>query len=189
MVASRASTTRRPCRPTSRSSWPSPPTSPNRSSPSWRPVDDVDSVGINGQIVVAEDGTTAGLWVAGVASGSIADDVGIEPGDLVTRIEGVTIGLDGTMKDYCDVLRSHAPDDELAIEVLRYATSEVLEGELNGDVLTQSFSFADQYADDDATPTGDSYEEYVAIDRRHRHDLGLGADGVERRRRCGHRSR
>jgi serine protease Do len=124
---------------------------------------DVDSVGINGQIVVAEDGTTAGLWVAGVASGSIADDVGIEPGDLVTRIEGVTIGLDGTMKDYCDVLRSHAPDDELAIEVLRYATSEVLEGELNGDVLTQSFSFADQYADDDATPTGDSYEEYVAI--------------------------
>ena len=126
---------------------------------------DVDSVGINGQIVVAEDGTTAGLWVAGVASGSPADDVGIQPGDLVTRIEGVTIGLDGTMKDYCDVLRSHDPDAELAIEVLRYATSEVLEGELNGDELTQSFSFADQYADDvDDTATGDSYEDYMTIE-------------------------
>lgn len=123
---------------------------------------DVDSVGINGQIVVSEDGATAGLWVSGVASGSLADDVGIEPGDIVTRVEGVTIGLDGTMKDYCDVLRSHAPDDELAVEVLRYATSEVLEGEINGDVLTQAFSFADQY--DDVTTSGDSYEEYVTIE-------------------------
>ena len=123
---------------------------------------DVDSVGINGQIVVSEDGATAGLWVAGVKSGSVADDVGIEPGDIVTRVEGVTIGLDGTMKDYCDVLRSHAPDDELAIEVLRYATSEILEGEINGDVLTQAFSFADQYDDD--TTAGDSYDDYMTIE-------------------------
>ena len=125
---------------------------------------DVDSVGINGQIVVSEDGATAGLWVSGVRSGSVADDVGIRPGDIVTRVEGVSIGLDGTMKDYCDVLRSHAPDDELAVEVLRYETSEVLNGEFNGDELSLSFSFADQYADDDATPVGDSYEEYISIE-------------------------
>lgn len=125
---------------------------------------DVDSVGINGQIVVSEDGATAGLWVSGVRSGSVADDVGIRPGDIVTRVEGVSIGLDGTMKDYCDVLRSHAPDDELAVEVLRYETSEVLNGEFNGDQLSLSFSFADQYADDDATPVGDSYEEYITIE-------------------------
>ncbi|WP_051062814.1 S1C family serine protease [Ilumatobacter nonamiensis] len=125
---------------------------------------DVDSVGINGQVVVSEDGTTAGLWVSGVRSGSPADDVGIRPGDIVTRVEGVTIGLDGTMKDYCDVLRSHAADDELAVEVLRYDTSEVLEGEFNGDELTQSFSFADEYAGDDATPTGADYDDYMSIE-------------------------
>ena len=125
---------------------------------------DVDSVGINGQVVVSEDGTTAGLWVSGVRSGSPADDVGIRPGDIVTRLEGVTVGLDGTMKDYCDVLRSHAPDDELAVEVLRYDTSEVLAGEFNGDELTQSFSFADEYADDTATPTGDTYDDYMIIE-------------------------
>ena len=125
---------------------------------------DVDSVGINGQIVVSEDGATAGLWVSGVRSGSPADDVGIRPGDIVTRVEGVTIGLDGTMKDYCDVLRSHDPDDELAVEVLRYNTSEVLEGEVNGDELTQAFSFADEYAEDDATPVGNTYAEYMSIE-------------------------
>lgn len=125
---------------------------------------DVDSVGINGQIVVSEDGATAGLWVSGVRSGSVADDVGIRPGDIVTRVEGVSIGLDGTMNDYCDVLRSHAPGDELAVEVLRYETSEVLNGEFNGDELSLSFSFADQYADDDATPVGDSYEEYIIVE-------------------------
>jgi serine protease Do len=123
---------------------------------------DVDSVGINGQIVQSEDGAISGLWVSGVKAGSIADEIGIEPGDIVTRVQGVSIGLDGTMKDYCDVLRSHAPDDQLSVEILRYATSEVLEGEFNGDVLTQSFSFAEEYAED--TPAqGAAYEDYVAI--------------------------
>ncbi len=124
---------------------------------------DVDSVGINGQIVQSEDGSISGLWVSGVASGSMADEVGIEAGDIVTRVEGVSIGRDGTMKDYCDVLRSHAPDAQLSVEVLRYATSEVLEGEFNGDVLVQSFSFAEEYSDD--TPAdGAAYEDYMTVE-------------------------
>lgn len=128
---------------------------------------DIDSIGVNGQIVQSEDGTIAGLWVSGVASGSPADEVGLEPGDIITRIEGVSIGLDGTMRDYCDVLRSHAPDAQLAIDVLRFASEELLAGELNGDVLTQTISFADQMDDttqDTGTDTGtEAYANYVTL--------------------------
>jgi serine protease Do len=102
-----------------------------------------------------------------VASGSPADEVGLEPGDIITRMEGVSIGLDGTMRDYCDVLRSHAPDAQLAIDVLRFATEELLAGELNGDVLEQTISFADQMDDttqDTGTDTGtESYANYVTL--------------------------
>ena len=122
---------------------------------------DVDSVGINGQIVANEDGSITGLWVSGVKSGSAADEAGVQPGDIVTRIEGVSVGLDGTMRDYCDVLRSHDADDQLAIEVLRYSTAEVLEGELNGDWLVTAFSFAEELGDDAAS--GDAYADYMTV--------------------------
>lgn len=122
---------------------------------------DVDSVGINGQIVSSEDGSISGLWVSGVKSGSPADEAGVLPGDIVTRIEGVSVGADGTMRDYCDVLRSHDADDQLAIEVLRYSTSEVLTGELNGDWLVQSFSFAEELGDD--TSAASAYDEYMTV--------------------------
>ena len=46
------------------------------------------------------------------------------------------------MADYCDILRGHNSADVLSVEVLRYDTQEVLEGQLNGQVLEQSFSFA-----------------------------------------------
>lgn len=124
---------------------------------------DVDSIGVNGQIVQTEDGSVSGIWVSGVKSGSPADEIGIQPGDIITRIEGVTLGLDGTMRDYCDVLRSHAPDDQLDIDILRFATSEVLNGELNGDSLVQTFSFAEEYADEGATPAGTAYSSYVDV--------------------------
>ncbi len=39
-------------------------------------------------------------------------------------------------------LRSNAPDEVLSVEVLRFDTQEVLEGQLNGRVLEPSFSFA-----------------------------------------------
>lgn len=124
--------------------------------------EDVDSVGINGQIVSNEDGSVVGLWVSGVQSGSAADEAGVLPGDIVTRIEGVSIGLDGTMRDYCDVLRSHSADDQLAIDVLRYSTEEMLTGELNGDFLYPSFSFAEELGDD-ADASVDAYADYVTV--------------------------
>jgi serine protease Do len=120
---------------------------------------DVDSLGINGQAVTNDDGSLTGLWVSGVTSGSPADRAGIEPGDIVTRLEGVSVGTDGTMRDYCDVMRTHAAGDVLGVEVVRYATQEVLTGQFNGDPMSTSFSFADTYEDE--STDGAEYSDYV----------------------------
>ncbi|MEE9188574.1 MAG: PDZ domain-containing protein, partial [Anaerolineales bacterium] len=72
------------------------------------------------------------IWVYSVETGSPADKAGIEGGDIITMVESLILASDGTMSDYCDVLRSHDSDDTLDIEVLRYATGEVLTGQLNG---------------------------------------------------------
>ena len=95
---------------------------------------DVTWIGVNGQAVSGDAGAT-GIWVASVSSGSSADKAGVKPGDLITRLEGLPLAADGTMGDYCDILRSHDPTDELAIQVIRSTTSEVLEGRLNGSAL------------------------------------------------------
>jgi hypothetical protein len=71
------------------------------------------------------------------------------------------------MSDYCDILRSHDADDTLSIEVLRYATEEVLEGQLNGDQLEVSFSFGqeieEQVGGDFGEEAAATYEEYVEV--------------------------
>jgi len=102
---------------------------------------DVDSIGINGVAVLSDDGTLSGVWVSSVASGSPADIAGLLPGDIVTTMEGLVLGIDGTMAAYCDILRTHGPGATLAIEVLRYQDGQYLEGQLNGRPLETSFSF------------------------------------------------
>lgn len=91
---------------------------------------DHESIGINGEAL--GDGTTSGIWVYSVKSGSPADVAGVQPGDLLTSMEGVQLADDGTMADYCDVIRSHAATDVLGIEVKRSSTDELLQGQLNG---------------------------------------------------------
>ena len=81
--------------------------------------EDFESIGVNGEAVVSSDGSFSGVWVASVKSGSPADVAGIEGGDLITKLEGLVLGTDGSMADYCDILRSHGPDDPLSIEVYR----------------------------------------------------------------------
>jgi len=131
---------------------------------------DLDSIGVNGQAVITEDDIT-GIWVSSVESGSPADRVGVEAGDIITMLESLVLATDGTMADYCDILRSRNATDVMSIEVLRYATSEVLEGQLNGgedERLVQSFSFAQEVA---APEGGESavaegaatYENFVGI--------------------------
>ncbi len=125
---------------------------------------DLDTLGINGEAVVDEEQDISGIWVASVESGSPADEVGVQPGDIVTRLEGLVLATDGTMADYCDILRSNGPDDVLAIEVLRFETGEVLEGRINGSPLEPSFSFREELGGEvaDAGSEGE-YTEYVTV--------------------------
>lgn len=128
--------------------------------------DHLHSIGINGQAVFDEASGVSGIWAAAVVPGSPAARTGVEPGDLVTRIEGVSLGGDGTKAQYCDVLRSHDPDAVLAVEVLRPESGEVFEGQINGDRLEPSFSFAQTLGDAFAEPADDvpsTHSEFVTV--------------------------
>ena len=91
--------------------------------------EDVTSIGINGSALLTEEGS--GIWVYSVGSGSPADLVGVRGGDIVSEIEGLIPATDGTMSDYCDVLRSQDSDSAIQIEVWRDADGSYLEGTLN----------------------------------------------------------
>ena len=104
---------------------------------------DVQSIGINGVAVVAEDGSLSGIWVSSVKSGSPADKAGVKAGDILYQMESLVLATDGTMKDYCDILRSHSASDTLSLTVIRYATYEILEGQLNGRTLEVTGYFGD----------------------------------------------
>lgn len=135
----------------------------------------VDSIGINGEAVNNGEGLS-GHWVASVKSGSPADRAGIQGGDIILKMEGLVLGDDGTMSTYCDILRSHSADDVLAVQVLRFATEEVLEGQLNGRELTPSFSIAEELnggnagtteeTTDGSTAAAPTYSEYTAVTDR-----------------------
>lgn len=95
---------------------------------------DVNSVGVNGTAFITDEGLS-GIWVSSVESGSPADGAGVKGGDIIIRLEGLILSKDGTMSDYCDILRSHSASDTLKIEVYRTPTGERLEGQLNGRAL------------------------------------------------------
>jgi serine protease Do len=124
---------------------------------------DVESLGVNGEAFLSD--TFSGIWVYSVESGSPADQAGITGGDIITTLENLVLATDGTMSDYCDVIRSHSQDDTLNIEVLRYATSEILVGQINGRELEASVSFAenvDPEVIEDVENTG-TYSGYVSV--------------------------
>jgi serine protease Do len=117
---------------------------------------DVDSIGINGEAVSSEDGSLTGVWVSSVKSGSPADKTGVKGGDIITSLENLTLASDGTMKDYCDILRTHTSTDTLAMEVLRWDTQEVLQGQLNGRQLEVAYAFGSSTGDASATSAASS---------------------------------
>ena len=91
---------------------------------------DVNSLGLNGEAF--SDGEFSGVWVYSVESGSPADAAGVRGGDLVISLEGLLLATDGTMADYCDILRSNNADATMSIEVYRPDTGELLTGQING---------------------------------------------------------
>jgi serine protease Do len=123
---------------------------------------DVDSVGINGLAVMSQDGSLTGVWVSSVASGSAADEAGIKPGDIVTTMEGLVLATDGTMADYCDILRTQGSDATLSVEILRYAANEYLTGQLNGRPLEVGGVLGQELAGQ-VEDTGDAYSDYVQV--------------------------
>lgn len=124
---------------------------------------DVDSIGVNGVAVSGETGDS-GVFVQSVETGSPAQRTGVRGGDLITRIENTTLAEDGTLSDYCGIIRSHDADDVLKVEVLRTGTGEVLAGELNGRELEVITSFEQQFGSDTAAdPATAGYGEYTEI--------------------------
>lgn len=121
----------------------------------------IDSIGINGQ-AVSDGQTLNGIWVAAVVSGSAADKAGIEPGDVITHLERLELATDGTMADFCDVLRTRSADDTMTVDVVRFASQEMLRGQLGGTPLERTFSFEEELGDNVASG-GAAYTEFTAI--------------------------
>jgi serine protease Do len=117
--------------------------------------EDVDTIGINGTAVGTEDGSLTGVWVSSVQSGSPADRAGIRPGDILYQMENLVLATDGTMADYCDILRTHQPTDTYNLSIIRWATGEILEGQLNGRELEVTGIFGSDTSSGD-TGTQDS---------------------------------
>jgi S1-C subfamily serine protease len=95
-----------------------------------RDGENVTWLGLNGQAIKLNE--VSGIWIWSVESGSPADRARLRPGDLITRLEGLEMAGDGTLADYCQVLRSRDPGDTLTMEVYRPTTDELLEGQING---------------------------------------------------------
>jgi serine protease Do len=123
----------------------------------------VHAIGVNG-VAVSDGQGLSGIWVSSLKSGSPADRAGVRPGDIITMMEGLLLATDGSMADYCGILRSHHAEDTISIQVLRYDTFEVLEGQLNGRVLEAKFSFAEELNTQVNPDSGtDGYTSYVQI--------------------------
>ncbi len=121
----------------------------------------VDYLGINGQAVVTEDGTLSGVWVSAVESGSPAQQIGLQGGDIITKMEGLSLATDGTMADYCDILRTQGSDAPLAIQALRFSTEEFLQGTVNQDSELSAASFAEDLETDTGSQGGPAaYADY-----------------------------
>ncbi len=103
---------------------------------------DVNSIGVNGQVVATQDKSLTGIWVSSVKSGSPADKSGLKAGDIIVQLEGLVLGTDGTKSSYCQILRSHKPTDTLTLNIIRWQTQQILEGQLNGRQLAVTGTFS-----------------------------------------------
>lgn len=90
---------------------------------------DVDSIGINPLADILElGGQKFGvIGVQTVQSGSLADDAGIKPGDLLIEMESKLLAQSGTMREFCLMVRSCAvptvKKQSVALDLLRTITT------------------------------------------------------------------
>ena len=94
------------------------------------------SLGLNAQAMApGDDGSATGIWVSSVEAGGPADAAGIQPGDLLIDLAGVTMGQNGTLEDYCQVLQTQGVDATIEATIYRPSTDELWAGQINGDEL------------------------------------------------------
>jgi serine protease Do len=94
---------------------------------------DVDSIGVNGLAVPASDENPQGVWVASVETATPAERANLAPGDVITQLDGTDVATDGTMQEYCDIIRTDGADAVIPMTVVR--AGQTLTGELNGTPL------------------------------------------------------
>ncbi len=112
---------------------------------------DVYSLGINGTAFVSSDSSFSGIWVYSVDTNSPAYKTGLRGGDILTELEGNVMGADGTLGEYCKILKGRDAGEMMSVKVLRLSTGEELSGELNGEKLASTGTF-----DTGGTTTTDS---------------------------------
>ena len=100
----------------------------------------VQSLGLNAQALSPDEtGAPLGIWVSSVKAGGAGDKAGIEPGDVLIQLAGVTLASAGSLEEYCEVIRTQGNDATMDVTVYRPSEDAFYEGQFNGDelVLTQ----------------------------------------------------
>ncbi len=103
---------------------------------------DFETLGVNAQAFRDPEKNVSGVWVAAVQDGSPAANVGLRAGDIITTMRGLPVGLDGTMRDYCKIVRSSNDNEAIGVEVYRPDSKTTFSGEFRGRELSESFSFS-----------------------------------------------
>lgn len=101
----------------------------------------VDYIGINGIAVNDPDSGISGVYVYGVQPGSPADNAMIKPADLIISLGGHSLSTDGTMADYCSILRNNRPTDPIDAQVFNLNQRACFEGQLNNAQRTVTTEF------------------------------------------------
>ncbi len=122
---------------------------------------DVDSLGVNGLAFTTEDESLSGIWVTSVKSGSTADQAGLLPGDIISKLAFSPVAEDGTMKTFCDIIRTRGTQEPLNVEVIRFETDQILEGQFNGRSLSYFAPVGDLELPEEAIieALGDNYHD------------------------------
>ncbi|MGX5680222.1 S1C family serine protease [Schumannella luteola] len=91
------------------------------------------TIGVNAEALPpTEDGNSNGVWISSVQAGGPADLAGVEPGDIIASLGGVVVARQGTLEEYCEVIRTQGVDGVIDIEVYRPSENAMYSGQING---------------------------------------------------------